>query len=857
MRYLDLFSGIGGFTLGIQQAYENYNLVRTTSTPDTEDRRNKPLPNISDGNMRRTNTCIGYSEIDKYAIQVYNKHFNHKNYGDICSIDWEEVPDIDLLVGGFPCQSFSIAGKRKGFEDTRGTLFFEIAKGLKTKQPNLVLLENVKGLISHDKGKTLETILETLQELGYYVNIEVYNSKDFGVPQNRERIFILCRHIKTLISDGQEQKLNLSSPIIKEFLFQTLLNNLTEVQKLQEAKSKDWVMGYLLWKEISQNQNLSEENIKAGILIPTEESKSLSTEEVWQNIDIWLRKNLEENSSELNKSTILTAIKQTIESKTFTFQKMQRNILLLIVQSRNLSKDSWKKTLSDLILIKEHTKKYARINNQKEEIIITESGNAYISSNLQDTEKHFIVGHLRNSPRPKVFPIGESSGGDIKSQGKTQGKGQRVRSKNTLAGSLRVGGGDTKDLIASTLAQRDYKGGNNLIQLNQPTHSNNRIYSEKGLSPTLNTMQGGNRQPFIESNNKKYGKLDDRTLESKERLQGQKGDLFGVQGGEENGDTPHRQGLAQQQTGESSRNMQKLPHKDTQGEEDVQDLRKATKVSGVLRETLSEVQEVGKSNESEKQSILRGSRIRRLTPLETERLQGFPDKFTELGIDNNYHIRYNKSSNNKLDICKQSTIKKLNSKNAQWKVVKENKLPISVTASCTIKDGNEQEKQILLKGLLKEIKSVNIVITKLEKSGQWECVINIIKCGDYTEMPSMWKIKEVDQAVEDTLEILQENQSTELLWKSISEENSNQVKYLTILMELRPIIESVIYTFAQGLSMQLSINNLNVLSQNLLTARILSLRTESTVKISDSSRYKCLGNAVTVNVIQAIMEKLI
>ena len=185
-------------------------------------------------------TCVGFSEIDKYAIQIYNKHFGeqdencsnntrepqtkgklsakgesirhingessinkpesaslvsnrkgHKYYGNCTEIKWQEVPDFDLLVGGFPCQAFSIAGKRGGFEDTRGTLFFEIARAIREKQPRLFLLENVKGLLSHDKGKTFLTILTTLDELGYDLQWQVLNSKNFGVPQNRERVFIV------------------------------------------------------------------------------------------------------------------------------------------------------------------------------------------------------------------------------------------------------------------------------------------------------------------------------------------------------------------------------------------------------------------------------------------------------------------------------------------------------------------------------------------------------------------------------------------------------------------------------------------------------------------------------------------
>ena len=186
MKYLSLFSGIGGFELGIQQAYEDNN---RPNIRNRDKNIQKSMPNTKE----RTNgpTCIGYSEIDKYAIQVYEKHFNHHNYGDITKINPKELPDFDLLVCGFPCQSFSIAGKRGGFNDTRGTLFFEIARIIREKQPRLLLLENVKGLLSHDKGGTFTTIISTLDELGYDCQWQVLNSKNFGVPQNRERVFII------------------------------------------------------------------------------------------------------------------------------------------------------------------------------------------------------------------------------------------------------------------------------------------------------------------------------------------------------------------------------------------------------------------------------------------------------------------------------------------------------------------------------------------------------------------------------------------------------------------------------------------------------------------------------------------
>lgn len=136
--------------------------------------------------------CIGFSEIEPHAIAVYKYHYrNHKNYGDARNIIPGQLPRFELLVGGFPCQAFSIAGKREGFSDTRGTLFFEIARILSDKRPEFIILENVKGLLGHDNRRTIITILETLSDLGYSVGYQVLNSKFFNVPQNRERVFII------------------------------------------------------------------------------------------------------------------------------------------------------------------------------------------------------------------------------------------------------------------------------------------------------------------------------------------------------------------------------------------------------------------------------------------------------------------------------------------------------------------------------------------------------------------------------------------------------------------------------------------------------------------------------------------
>lgn len=156
---IDLFAGIGGTRLGFYQT----------------------------GRTR----VVFSSEIDKFAIKTYRANFGDEPKGDITRIKTTEIPNHDILVGGFPCQAFSQAGKRRGFEDTRGTIFFEIARILKGKQPKAFLLENVKNLILHDNGNTFAAIKKTLYELEYEIYPLIYKAKDFGLPQNRERIYIV------------------------------------------------------------------------------------------------------------------------------------------------------------------------------------------------------------------------------------------------------------------------------------------------------------------------------------------------------------------------------------------------------------------------------------------------------------------------------------------------------------------------------------------------------------------------------------------------------------------------------------------------------------------------------------------
>ena len=160
-RVFSMFSGVGGFELGLLKSGADVELV-------------------------------GFCEDNKYASQILEKRFKGvTNYGDATKLISEEIPNFDLLVGGFPCQAFSVAGKQRGFADTRGTLFFEVARILRDKKPKHFILENVKGLLSHDSGRTFQTILKVLADIGYLVQWEVCNSKNFGVPQSRERVYLV------------------------------------------------------------------------------------------------------------------------------------------------------------------------------------------------------------------------------------------------------------------------------------------------------------------------------------------------------------------------------------------------------------------------------------------------------------------------------------------------------------------------------------------------------------------------------------------------------------------------------------------------------------------------------------------
>lgn len=187
MKFIDLFCGLGGFRL----ALESFGAK-----------------------------CIFSSDIDKHVCKTYEKNFGEYPEGDITKIDAKDVPKHDILCAGFPCQAFSISGKQKGFEDARGTLFFDIVRIVDYHHPKILLLENVKNLKRHDNGRTFKIIKKTLNELGYNVYDQVISACDFGVPQARERIYIVC-----IRKDIQSEPFKFPKPLYKTLSMKGLLLN--------------------------------------------------------------------------------------------------------------------------------------------------------------------------------------------------------------------------------------------------------------------------------------------------------------------------------------------------------------------------------------------------------------------------------------------------------------------------------------------------------------------------------------------------------------------------------------------------------------------------------------------------------
>lgn len=446
-----MFSGIGGFELGIQRATNN------------------------------KWECVGYSEINKYAIQTYKKYYpDYTNYGDARNIDANKLPDFDFLCGGYPCQCFSIAGKRKGFADTRGTMFFEIERIAREKQPKIILLENVKGLLSHNAGNTFKIIMQHLNSLGYLVDFRILNSKYFGVPQNRERIFHIGYNLKWLIKENVENGLimrnSLLDKMLKGYLLENLLKDLEELKNLPEIKLKEWILNYLKYIcgnqtrleylktiknsqinnslnssiELQQQLHINEKN--ADFALREKEKNLKMVQDIYELmmeketdytfIDLW-QKSILENLIERKESTTLILIKKIMEKTIFSCAEINLIIGWFIL----LEKDYWenwlKMELLDLIKLRGFMKDEGRRNK-------TKLGERCLLRNIRTTmgfteptskSNMFIIGNLGGTPKPEILPFRTTTANDFEERG--------------------------------------------IEQVNQPNHAGYRYYSAEGISPNL------------------------------------------------------------------------------------------------------------------------------------------------------------------------------------------------------------------------------------------------------------------------------------------------------------------------------------------------------------------------------------
>jgi DNA (cytosine-5)-methyltransferase 1 len=227
LRFIDLFAGIGGF----HQALSSFGAE-----------------------------CVFASEWDKHASYTYEMNYGVKPHGDITKIDETDIPPHDILCGGFPCQAFSVSGKQKGFEDARGTLFFDIARIVKYHQPKLLFLENVRNFEKHDKGNTLKVVLKTLDELGYDVKYKVLNASDFGLPQNRERIFLVCFRKDIIVDEFQFPEPSGEKVALKDFLEENADAKVVDRPDIKIYKK------YILTKGASGNIELPNRPIQIGIV---------------------------------------------------------------------------------------------------------------------------------------------------------------------------------------------------------------------------------------------------------------------------------------------------------------------------------------------------------------------------------------------------------------------------------------------------------------------------------------------------------------------------------------------------------------------------------------------------------------
>jgi len=452
MKFIELFAGIGGFRYGLEATNREKNGESQKIEKNGNSKGYKELKSSnaeggqpsehSNGRLQEQFTCVYANEFNKYATQIYEKNYakkdtKHAHIGEkseqeerpqgrertadergvqlrsgngtapLCSIDTrdirtvcaEEIPDHDLLTAGFPCQSFSIAGKRGGFNDTRGTLFFEVARILKAKRPKYLLLENVKGLLSSKTPLPLDSFMliyseeVALEETIRCTNFVPINSwkiltENLGNYLNKigglDGLIGRLRYLQT------RQELTMKKP-------STLT---TELMRLYECKEEEW--------DTLLNQLTSKESLKAVDISILEKAMAINGDAVLK-----LRKRLGASLNPMKLSTTLTELKLTTDQITFMSAIQEQSIILFILKQWKLSTSLWNK-------IKLYSKKESIFYVKTFNIILHELSelgydcqwqvlNSKDFGVPQNRERVFIIGHLRGTSRPEVFPIGNSS----------------------------------------------------------------------------------------------------------------------------------------------------------------------------------------------------------------------------------------------------------------------------------------------------------------------------------------------------------------------------------------------------------------------------------------------------------------
>lgn len=333
LKFIDLFAGLGGTRIGFESACKSLNL---------------------------RSECVFTSEIKDSAVRTYKKNFKDNDIsGDITKVEPKDIPNFDYLLGGFPCQPFSSAGKRRGFYDTRGTLFFDIEKIIEAKKPKGFLLENVEGLINHDKGKTLEVIITNLKSLGYNVDYALINSLDCGVPQQRKRTYIIGRKRKKV----DLKKINAN--VKKTYLRDILEKNISTLNsKMTKKLLKKYPKKQLYGKSIKDKRG-GEDNIHSWNI----ELKGSVTEKQNAVLDRLLKERRRKQWAEIKKIKWMDGMPLTLD-EIYSFSS-----------DIYPDKKKLKKSLDDLL-----SKDYLKFEHPKEQVLKkTEAGN--VLERVQDPTK--------------------------------------------------------------------------------------------------------------------------------------------------------------------------------------------------------------------------------------------------------------------------------------------------------------------------------------------------------------------------------------------------------------------------------------------------------------------------------------